>query len=118
MAEDDNKKHRGDLDEFGLLERREEVVEWKDSFRVKPHQLKKSVPRVKGLTPAKGLDEEMIFDTCDPKLSITMQVTNIGGLTTAWAMTLFGHVDNREEIISSPPARGEKVFDASATWSF
>jgi hypothetical protein len=38
------------------------------------------------------LDNEMLFDTCQPALSITVQVQNLGTTTQTWAMTLFGHI--------------------------
>jgi hypothetical protein len=39
------------------------------------------------------LDNEMLFDTCQPALSITIQVQNLGTVNTqTWAMTLFGHI--------------------------
>jgi hypothetical protein len=34
----------------------------------------------------------MLFDTCQPALSITVQVQNLGTTTQTWAMTLFGHI--------------------------
>jgi hypothetical protein len=37
------------------------------------------------------LDNEMQFDTCDPALSISVQVQNVGTLTQTWHMCLFGH---------------------------
>jgi hypothetical protein len=37
------------------------------------------------------LDNEMQFDTCDPALSITIQVQNIGATTYTASLTLFGH---------------------------
>jgi len=38
------------------------------------------------------LDNEMLFDTCQPALAITIQVQNLGTLTQTWSMTLFGHI--------------------------
>lgn len=38
------------------------------------------------------LDNEMLFDTCQPALSITIQVQNLGTETQTWSMTLFGHI--------------------------
>ncbi len=39
------------------------------------------------------LDNEMLFDTCQPALAITIQVQNLGTTNTqTWSMTLFGHI--------------------------
>lgn len=38
------------------------------------------------------LDNEMLFDTCDPALFVTFQVQNTTAATATWAMSLFGHI--------------------------
>lgn len=38
------------------------------------------------------LDNEMLFDTCDPALFVTFQIQNTGATTATWAMSLFGHI--------------------------
>lgn len=39
------------------------------------------------------LDNEMLFDTCDPALNVTFQVQNVSSTTTqTWSMSLVGHI--------------------------
>lgn len=38
------------------------------------------------------LDNEQLFDTCDPALFITFQVQNITAATLTWSMSMVGHV--------------------------
>lgn len=38
------------------------------------------------------LDNEMLFDTCQPALNVTIQVQNLGTTTQTWSMCLFGHI--------------------------
>lgn len=38
------------------------------------------------------LDNEMLFDTCDPALFVTFQVQNVSAATATWSMSLIGHI--------------------------
>lgn len=38
------------------------------------------------------LDNEQMFDTCDPALFITFQIQNITGATLTWSASLIGHI--------------------------
>lgn len=38
------------------------------------------------------LDNEMLFDTCDPALFVTFQIQNVSAGTLTWSMSLIGHI--------------------------